>query len=360
MKPTSADRDTPEPLGSHLDPTPRRNEWARLAKWYGGFAALAGGFALSTRFQSGEWHEWGFGVAYGTRVGLFLAAAYGVVLILRVMLLEARSGAELVDKLKRTLWNRRFVERSVGAPVLLSALLVMLSAYATWKPGVLGFREGTYDELFATIDRIVHFGDPSTWTHAILPGSIPLLDRVYAAWYSILLATVLVMAIARPERERARFFWALGLLYVLGGTVLAHLLVSGGPVYYHDLVGTGDFIWLVEILEGTQASILQERLWSAYSDPEYRMAWAGISAMPSLHVGVATLLTLWGWSVNRVLGGCWLMYAALIMVGSVHLGWHYAIDGYMGAAIAWAVWRLAGHIVGNGVMEAEGVPQPGT
>ena len=34
-------------------------------------------------------------------------------------------------------------------------------------------------------------------------------------------------------------------------------------------------------------------------------------------------------------------FSVLIEVGSVLLGWHYAVDGYLGALIAWAAW-LAG------------------
>jgi hypothetical protein len=37
-----------------------------------------------------------------------------------------------------------------------------------------------------------------------------------------------------------------------------------------------------------------------------------------------------------------LIYAALIFVGSIHLGWHYAVDGIVGAAAAIAVWWCCG------------------
>ena len=37
--------------------------------------------------------------------------------------------------------------------------------------------------------------------------------------------------------------------------------------------------------------------------------------------------------------------ALFIEVGSVALGWHYAIDGYAGAVCAWAIWRFAGVMV---------------
>ena len=40
-----------------------------------------------------------------------------------------------------------------------------------------------------------------------------------------------------------------------------------------------------------------------------------------------------------------LSFAALIFVGSIHLGWHYAIDGYAGAAVALFGWWAAGRLV---------------
>ena len=38
-------------------------------------------------------------------------------------------------------------------------------------------------------------------------------------------------------------------------------------------------------------------------------------------------------------------YATLIFLGSVHLAWHYAIDGYAGLAVALAGWHAAGWLV---------------
>ncbi|RUW80014.1 hypothetical protein EOA30_41185, partial [Mesorhizobium sp. M8A.F.Ca.ET.059.01.1.1] len=42
------------------------------------------------------------------------------------------------------------------------------------------------------------------------------------------------------------------------------------------------------------------------------------------------------------LGTLMWIFAVLIMLGSVVLGWHYAIDGYAGALIALAIWKITG------------------
>jgi len=39
------------------------------------------------------------------------------------------------------------------------------------------------------------------------------------------------------------------------------------------------------------------------------------------------------------------VFAVLILLGSVMLGWHYAIDGYAGALGVLALWWFSGHIV---------------
>lgn len=36
-----------------------------------------------------------------------------------------------------------------------------------------------------------------------------------------------------------------------------------------------------------------------------------------------------------------LFYTGIIFVGSIHLGWHYALDGYVGIVMSWMVWILA-------------------
>jgi hypothetical protein len=67
---------------------------------------------------------------------------------------------------------------------------------------------------------------------------------------------------------------------------------------------------------------------------------AGISAMPSMHVAVVALYVLAARHYGRVA----LMLASflylLIFVGSVHLGWHYAVDGLFSTLGMAVIWRL--------------------
>jgi membrane-associated phospholipid phosphatase len=86
----------------------------------------------------------------------------------------------------------------------------------------------------------------------------------------------------------------------------------------------------------------QDILWRAYLTGKGDLE--GISAMPSMHVTIATLLALLGWRTNRYMGMAFTAFAATIFVGSMMLGWHYSVDGIAAAALGIAFWFIAGRI----------------
>lgn len=83
----------------------------------------------------------------------------------------------------------------------------------------------------------------------------------------------------------------------------------------------------------------QQLLWDGYMG---KTAPIGISAFPSMHNASTLLFALAAWPRSRGLGVAFAIYTAIILVESVHLGWHYAVDGYGGLALAACCWWLAG------------------
>ena len=67
--------------------------------------------------------------------------------------------------------------------------------------------------------------------------------------------------------------------------------------------------------------------------------------MPSMHNAQAALFVVFAYSIDKRLGRATLVYAALIFIGSVHLGWHYAVDGIVGIVAALAVWSVCGALL---------------
>ena len=73
--------------------------------------------------------------------------------------------------------------------------------------------------------------------------------------------------------------------------------------------------------------------------------------MPSMHVSVAFLFALFGWHVSRWLGIVATIYCVVILLGSVHLGYHYAVDGYVAIVATFIIWITAGLFVKNSILK---------
>ncbi|GGE38777.1 hypothetical protein GCM10007276_15110 [Agaricicola taiwanensis] len=69
---------------------------------------------------------------------------------------------------------------------------------------------------------------------------------------------------------------------------------------------------------------------------------AGISAMPSLHNATSLLFALTAWRMDKRLGAAMYVVSAVMFLGSVHLGWHYAVDAYLGWAMTGLAWWISG------------------
>jgi hypothetical protein len=104
----------------------------------------------------------------------------------------------------------------------------------------------------------------------------------------------------------------------------------------HFEAATGDVLF---------ARHMQEQLWAIAANQQAWVPFAGISAMPSMHLSMATLCACLWWTygpLGRVAG---LVYVGLIQLGSVVLAWHYSIDGYVSIVGTLAIWRLSGRLV---------------
>jgi membrane-associated phospholipid phosphatase len=61
-----------------------------------------------------------------------------------------------------------------------------------------------------------------------------------------------------------------------------------------------------------------------------------------MHVANAVLFALYAGRRWPSASAFFWLFAIVIMVGSVVLGWHYAVDGYAGGLISIAVWKMVG------------------
>jgi hypothetical protein len=246
------------------------------------------------------------------------------------------------------------VERLIGLACVFVIMPLFLSVFGSMKGAISLIQPFAWDDALSRIDRAIHFGiDPWRIFSPLLryPEAVRFIDFVYVLWYIVAVTMTLWQAWSSNRTVRAQFLITWILVWILLGNVLATLLSSAGPCYYSLVTGNEDvfkalFMRLQDIHQSRPlyALRLQEQLWQSYT------AVGGarqslISAMPSLHVAMAALFVMVARAVNKWAYRAALVFLVLILCGSVALGWHYAIDGYISIILVIVLWHGAGRML---------------
>lgn len=250
---------------------------------------------------------------------------------------------------RRVFWD---ADRMITGTVSLAIFVVFFSAFAYLKFAIPFINPFSWDVTFAEWDRALHFGvDPYRTVMGLIgtPTVTTAVNAAYHGWLFLVYFSVLLACYTKVGRQLAMtYIVAFVLTWFLGGNVVATLLSSAGPVYYQPLGFGDDFVPLMDMLREFSkvspvwALDVHAMLWEGYV-AEGRAR--GISAMPSMHVASSALMMFYAYGWKRWAGHVMALFCAVIMVGSVMLAWHYAIDGYLGFLIAWGCWKLSKALV---------------
>jgi hypothetical protein len=253
-------------------------------------------------------------------------------------------------------WQRDGFLSLIWPPMLFAMLM---TSFNSFKQMVLGREAFQYDALFAQWDRALFFGyDPWTVTHAIFsqPWMTAFMDAAYHAWFVPMTIGVVACAFMARSTFRVRTQYLLTYIgiWTVVGSLLAYLTPSAGPCFYNDFVGPNtSYAELMHRLGEISKLYGEDSLGFIMSQDHLRGArgaaellpGGGISAMPSVHNALAVLFAIAGFRINRKLGWFMTAYAVLIWIASIHLGWHYALDGLVAWVATWVLWRGAGWVV---------------
>ena len=229
----------------------------------------------------------------------------------------------------------------------LAAMMIFMTGFSVLKGSIAILRPFTWDRTLADVDRWLHFGRlPHDWLWPVLNSAVAVhaINFAYNFWFFILVALVFVATIARRDTLlRHQFLLSFMLVWLAGGFFVALGFSSAGPCYFLRLGLGGEYRELMEALalvDGTHsvwALSTQDVLWDGYTGATPGSI--GISAFPSLHVATAVLFALYAMRRSAMAGILLWVFAGVILLGSVVLGWHYAVDGYAGILLAILIWK---------------------
>jgi hypothetical protein len=205
--------------------------------------------------------------------------------------------------------------------------------------------EGTWDGALWEADRWMHLGfSPNEVAVALLAGSplAGLLDTWYSLWLASVVWSLAFFAASDDSLLRRRIVLSCLLLWICGATLYL-TIPARGPIFvfertWADLAGSLSHAEQAQMLLRNNYEAMLATRAGDVRPFDHRL---GVAALPSLHVGFHALFTFWAWRKARGLRFLFLGMTLLTFIGSVLTGWHYAVDGYVGLAVAYLCYRAA-------------------
>lgn len=230
------------------------------------------------------------------------------------------------------------------APVL--AVGIMMPAFSAAKSSIGQINPFDWDDTFILIDQTIHGTDPWRLLQPVM--GFPLVtyisSKLYHVWFLLIYLGPILFAIYVERRDlRLTFFLSYLATWSIVGIAAATVFSSVGPCFVGPLLGNPHFhdqmaylaaantVFPIEVLT------VQQQLIDWYRADDAGIG-RGITAMPSMHVALCWLYVLATWNLNRRLALGLALFFVITMLSSVHLGYHYAIDGYVSVVLVTLIW----------------------
>lgn len=228
--------------------------------------------------------------------------------------------------------------------VIFPLFLVSFTACKTAIPFLVGYR---WDGFWAASDKLIFQDDVWRIAHGWFGSrSLPIWEWFYTVGWGFAFAfTAVLVAVHMDGRRVAIFYTAMFGTWLIGGFCLAYAMSAAGPVFVYlvDPSLAPRFADLNATLNKTLSvggSVRETQQYLAsVIESHVAVKGGGISAMPSMHLGAASIYVL---AARRTL---WMLPAilfwAIIFICSGYFGYHYWVDGIVAAVIATLCWWTA-------------------
>jgi hypothetical protein len=279
------------------------------------------------------------GLAYAPQITAYGVVAYScMTLVLAyhcLALLYRTRGQPPLSTLTRTAFSDW--RRLVFLLVALQIVALGSSAFGALKAAMPKTVPFWLDQPLYRAEAYVFGAPPWQWTQYFLGWATPGIELIYSTFVPTHLAATFAVVFLKPSPLKTRALVSLFLIWLLLGIVAAYALSSAGPIFYDRVYGGDTVAGLNDTLRHAPIAVrTADSLWMLHELARPAIG-NGLSAMPSMHVG----LTLWLALVLRKTRAAPLAwtYFALIFLGSVHLGWHYVSDGLVASLGVLCIWR---------------------
>lgn len=252
-------------------------------------------------------------------------------------------------------YRRRAAEPAFLARLPLFAIaLVFMPFFSKMKSMIPLFNEFDWDATFIAWDRALFLGHDA-WEALQPVFGYPLVTAamagLYHAWMLLIYMGTLFFLFHPAARHVVRqYFLGFVLIWTLIGGALATMLASVGPCFVGPIFGDHTFDAQMAYLHAANERVpvltihVQELLLQWYQQGNRGLG-SGITAMPSMHVAMAFLFWLGVRRISRAAGWIFFAFFIAIWLGSVHLAYHYAVDGLVSVIATALVWKLSGAII---------------
>lgn len=249
-----------------------------------------------------------------------------------------------------TLFGPAYRRRLAQSAPLLIAVVLFMPGFSAMKSAIPLFNDYGWDQRFINLDLALHGQDPWRILQPLLghPLITSAMSVAYHLWILLIYAGTIFFALHVDDRTlRQRYFAAFFGIWTVNGVVLATLFASVGPCFLEPMTGNAHFAdqmaYLLRANEIYPVMVVdvQQQLIAWHASGSHGLG-RGISAMPSMHVALAFLFFLAIRKVGRALGIVFFLFFLLTLIGSVHLAYHYAVDGYVAIVTTAIIWVFCG------------------
>ncbi|MCB0358272.1 MAG: phosphatase PAP2 family protein [Bdellovibrionales bacterium] len=221
---------------------------------------------------------------------------------------------------------------------LLNAVAVMFTVFLHLKHLIPFLRKTMLDELLFEHERGLLGGRlAGEWLIDWLGvHSAPFWSGVYKSFY-LYIAMCLIGIVLSRDRRFVRTFYAAFIATWFVGVLLVFALPTMGPCFstpqlFANLPPTA--------VSDMQQKLLVHRDFVALHPFDSRGLYL-ISGLPSLHLAVPILISLFLGKKSRLVATASWLFCLLTAVATLYFGWHFVVDDVAACLLAVGIWKLA-------------------